>query len=175
MKQRQLVRRAATNWSSRFRPNLSMRLTRGIMLVAVAFAGMAQFDLAIMDAKETRPPNFVVVFTDDQGYQDVGVFGSPDIETPNLDRMAAEGAKFTDFYVSQAVCSASRSALMTGCYNVRIGILGALGPKSNIGIHDDEMTIAEVLKQKGYATAIYGKWHLGHHPQFLPTRHGFDD
>ena len=122
-----------------------------------------------------RPPNFVVIFTDDQGYQDVGTFGSPDIETPNLDRMAAEGMKFTDFYVSQAVCSASRAALLTGCYNVRVGIRGALGPKSNIGIHDDEWTIAEVLKQKGYATAIYGKWHLGHHPQFLPTRHGFDD
>jgi len=90
------------------------------MLVAVVFAGVAQFDRAIINAKETRPPNFVVVFTDDQGYQDVGVFGSPDIETPNLDRMAAEGARFTDFYVSQAVCSASRSALMTGCYNVRI-------------------------------------------------------
>jgi arylsulfatase A len=122
-----------------------------------------------------RLPNFVVVFTDDQGYQDVGAFGSPDIETPNLDRMAEEGVRFTDFYVSQAVCSASRSALMTGCYNVRVGIRGALGPSVKIGIHDDEWTIAEVLKQKEYATAIYGKWHLGHHPQFLPTRHGFDE
>ena len=124
-------------------------------------------------ASAAKRPNFVIVFTDDQGYQDVGAFGSPDIETPHLDRMAAEGVKFTDFYVSQAVCSASRSALITGCYNVRVGILGALGPKSTVGISDDEMTIAEVLKQRGYATAIYGKWHLGHHPQFLPTRHGF--
>lgn len=142
---------------------------------ALMLFGGLSVGISQVSAAESRPPNFVVVFTDDQGYQDVGAFGSPDIETPNLDRMAAEGARFTDFYVSQAVCSASRSALMTGCYNVRIGILGALGPKSNIGIHDDEMTIAEVLKQKGYATAIYGKWHLGHHPQFLPTRHGFDD
>ena len=138
---------------------------------------LATFVLAISASlvSAAKRPNFVIVFTDDQGYQDVGAFGSPDIETPHLDRMAAEGVKFTDFYVSQAVCSASRSALVTGCYNVRVGILGALGPKSTVGISDDEMTIAEVLKQRGYATAIYGKWHLGHHPQFLPTRHGFDD
>jgi arylsulfatase A-like enzyme len=122
-----------------------------------------------------RPPNFVVIFTDDQGYQDLGCFGSPEIETPNIDRMAREGMRFTDFYVSQAVCSASRAALMTGCYSNRVSILGALGPKSPIGIHDDEWTIAEVLKQADYATAIYGKWHLGHHPRFLPMRHGFDD
>jgi len=120
-------------------------------------------------------PNFVIMFTDDQGYQDVGCFGSPLIETPHLDRMAAEGMRFTDFYAAQAVCSASRAALITGCYPNRIGILGALGPKSTHGIHENELTIAELVKQRGYATAIYGKWHLGHHPKFLPTRHGFDD
>ena len=121
-------------------PSRWLGLFSGVTAVWVFGLVLSGADPAI--AKEDRPPNFVVVFTDDQGYQDVGVFGSPDIETPNLDRMAAEGVRFTDFYVSQAVCSASRSALMTGCYNVRIGILGALGPKSNIGIHDDEMTIA---------------------------------
>ncbi|MDA1014087.1 MAG: sulfatase [Planctomycetota bacterium] len=120
-------------------------------------------------------PNFVVVFADDQGYQDVGCFGSPDIKTPHLDRMAKEGVRFTDFYVSQAVCSASRAALLTGCYSNRVGILGALGPNARYGINENESTIAEILKTKGYATAIYGKWHLGHHPKFLPTRHGFDD
>ncbi len=124
---------------------------------------------------DDKLPNIVIVFTDDQGYQDVGCFGSPDIETPNLDRIADEGMRFTNFYVSQAVCSASRASLMTGCYNVRIGILGALSPKSNHGINADEMTLAELVKQKGYATAIYGKWHLGHHPKFLPTNHGFDE
>jgi len=124
---------------------------------------------------ENNKPNFIVVFTDDQGYQDVGCFGSPDIETPHLDRMAKDGIRFTDFYAAQAVCSASRAALLTGCYPNRIGIRGALGPRSNIGISDDELTIAEMLKKAGYATAIYGKWHLGHHPKFLPTRHGFDD
>ena len=123
----------------------------------------------------TDRPNFVVVFTDDQGYQDLGCFGSPDIQTPHLDGLARQGARFTDFYSAQAVCSASRAALLTGCYPNRIGIQGALGPKSRHGINKNEWTIAEVLKTRGYATAIYGKWHLGHHKPFLPTRHGFDD
>jgi len=120
-------------------------------------------------------PNIVIIFTDDQGYADVGCFGAVKIKTPNLDRMAAEGIRFTDFYVAQPVCSASRAALLTGCYPNRIGILGALSPASQIGIHDDEMTLGELVKQKGYATAVFGKWHLGHHPQFLPLRHGFDE
>jgi arylsulfatase A-like enzyme len=126
-------------------------------------------------ADERNTPNVVVVFTDDQGYQDVGCFGSPKIKTPNLDRMAAEGMRFTDFYVAQAVCSASRAALMTGCYSNRVGILGALGPGSKQGISDKEMTIAQLVKKRDYATAIFGKWHLGDRPQFLPTRHGFDE
>lgn len=126
-------------------------------------------------AKEKRPPNIVVVFADDLGYADVGCFGAKGYVTPNIDRLAAEGIRFTDFYVPQAVCSASRTALLTGCYPNRVGILGALGPASKIGIAEGESTIAEVLKRRGYATAIYGKWHLGHHPQFLPIRHGFDD
>ena len=91
------------------------------------------------DDSTRRPPNFVIVFTDDQGYQDLGCFGSPDIKTPHLDRMAEEGMRFTHFYASQAVCSASRAALITGCYNVRVGILGALGPGAKHGIHADEI------------------------------------
>lgn len=122
-----------------------------------------------------RQPNFVVIFADDLGYADIGPFGAKEIETPHLDRMAQEGMKLTDFYVSQAVCSASRAALLTGCYSNRVGVFGAFGPKSKVGIHPQEWTIAEVLKQKQYATAIYGKWHLGDAPQFLPTRNGFDD
>jgi arylsulfatase A-like enzyme len=117
----------------------------------------------------------VLIFTDDQGYGDVGVYGAKGFQTPNLDRMAAEGVRFTDFYAAQAVCSASRAALLTGCYPNRIGILGALGPGAKTGIADEEWTIAEVLKTRGYATAAYGKWHLGDHPRFLPPRHGFDD
>jgi arylsulfatase A len=126
-------------------------------------------------AQAERPPNVVIVYADDLGYADLGCFGAKGWETPHLDRLAKEGLRCTDFYVAQAVCSASRTALLTGCYPNRVGILGALGPASKQGIHANEMTLAEVLKQRGYATAIYGKWHLGHHPQFLPTRHGFDD
>ena len=122
-----------------------------------------------------KPPNVVVIFMDDMGYADIGPFGAKGYETPHLDRMAAEGRKFTDFYVTQAVCSASRAGLLTGCYNVRVGILGALGPKSTIGLNANEVTIAEICKQKAYATACYGKWHLGHHKKFLPMQHGFDD
>ena len=109
------------------------------------------------------------------GYADIGPFGAKGYATPHFDRMAAEGMKFTSFYSAQAVCSASRAALMTGCYANRVGITGALGPRSRIGISDREMTIAQLCKQKKYATAIFGKWHLGDAPQFLPTRHGFDE
>jgi len=145
---------------------------RCAVLLVLCLLPLSAVELA---AAAERPPNIVIMFTDDQGYQDVACFGSPDIKTPNFDRMAAEGIRFTDFYAAQAVCSASRAALITGCYSNRVGILGALGPQSNHGIHDDELTIAELVKKRGYATAIYGKWHLGHHPKFLPTRHGFDD
>jgi arylsulfatase A len=120
-------------------------------------------------------PNIVVIFMDDMGYADVSCFGAQGYETPNIDRLAREGRKFTNFHVAQPVCSASRAALLTGCYPNRIGIHGALSPKVNHGLGAEEMTLAELVKQKGYATAAIGKWHLGHHPQFLPTRHGFDE
>jgi len=137
---------------------------------------------------ERSSPNVVLIFTDDQGYQDVGCFGSPLIRTPNLDRMAAEGARFTNFYVAASVCTPSRSALMTGCYpqrinmNVQPRLAGGklrpggvvLFPNSPGGLHSNEITLAEVLKSRGYATACVGKWHLGHLPQFLPMRQGFD-
>src|SRR6478609_3334058 len=119
-------------------------------------------------------PNVVLIFTDDQGYGDVGCFGAKDFTTPNLDSLAKQGVRFTDFHVSQPVCSASRASLLTGCYANRIGIHGALGPNARVGISAGETTLAEVCKSKGYATGMVGKWHLGHHPQFLPTRHGFD-
>jgi arylsulfatase A-like enzyme len=122
-----------------------------------------------------RPPNVVLVFADDLGYADVGAFGAKGFRTPHIDRLAAEGVLFTDFYVAQAVCTASRAALLTGSYPQRVGLTGAIGPRARHGISADETTLAEVLKGRGYATAIYGKWHLGHHPPFLPTRHGFDD
>ncbi len=122
-----------------------------------------------------RPPNVVIIFTDDQGYADVGCFGAKGIATPNLDRMAREGRKFVNFHVAQPVCSASRAALLTGCYPNRIGIHGALGPDARHGISGRETTLADMLKRRGYATGMAGKWHLGHRPEFLPTRHGFDE
>jgi arylsulfatase A-like enzyme len=121
-----------------------------------------------------RPPNFVVIFTDDQGYRDIGCFGSPDIRTPALDRMAAEGTRLTDFYVAASVCSPSRAALLTGCYPPRVGVPGVLFPRSKTGLNPDEVTIADMLKARGYATMCIGKWHLGWQKQFLPTRQGFD-
>ena len=130
--------------------------------------------LAAQPAKDTLP-NFVIIFIDDMGYADIGPFGAEGYATPHLDRMAAEGRVFTDFYVTQAVCSASRAGLITGCYSNRVGILGALNHSANHGLGAAEVTIAEIAKQKGYATACFGKWHLGHHPKFLPTSHGFDE
>ncbi len=126
-------------------------------------------------AKASALPNIVVIFTDDQGYADVGVFGAKGFRTPNLDRLASEGCKFSNFHVAQPVCSASRAGLLTGCYPNRIGIHGALAPRSKVGISKREMTLAQLVKQRGYATAIFGKWHLGDAPQFLPLRHGFDE
>lgn len=122
-----------------------------------------------------KTPNVVVIFIDDMGYADIGPFGAKDYRTPNLDQMAAEGRIFTDFQVSSAVCSASRAALLTGCYHRRIGFQGALGPTARVGISENEITLAELCRQQGYATAIHGKWHLGHHPRFLPLQHGFDE
>jgi len=131
------------------------------------------------ELRAQRPPNFIVIYADDMGYADIGPFstrtGPVRPQTPNLDRMAAEGIRLTSFYVAQAVCSASRAALLMGAYPNRVGILGALNHSAQYGINASEMTIAEVLKQRGYATAIYGKWHLGHHKPFLPTHHGFDE
>jgi arylsulfatase len=121
------------------------------------------------------PPNIVFILTDDQGYADIGCFGAKGFTTPNLDRMAAEGTRFTSFYVGQAVCTASRAALMTGCYPNRVGLQGALNHTSTIGLSDTEITLPQICKSRGYATAIFGKWHLGHLPPFSPLRHGFDE
>jgi len=145
-----------------------------LRMLGVAAAGTALASSVRGAAAKRRLPNFVVIFTDDQGYQDVGCFGSPKIKTPHLDQMAAEGRKFTDFYVAASVCSPSRAALLTGCYPPRVSIPGVLFPRSNTGLSDKEVTLAELLKARGYATACIGKWHLGFQQKFLPTRHGFD-
>lgn len=122
-----------------------------------------------------RLPNIVLIFIDDLGYADVGCYGAMGYETPNIDHLAEQGMRFTSFYVAQAVCSASRAALLTGCYPNRIGIFGAYNDQAEVGINPDEETIAEILKKKGYAAACFGKWHLGHHHPFLPLQNGFDE
>lgn len=130
--------------------------------------------LAFSHASDS-PPNFVIIFTDDQGYNDLGCFGSKMIKTPHIDRLAAEGRKMTNFHVPSSVCSPSRSALLTGCYPKRVSMhRHVIFPAHDYGLHPDEMTIADLLKQKGYATACFGKWHLGHEPELLPTSQGFD-
>jgi arylsulfatase len=129
----------------------------------------------IADSERKASPNIIVIFTDDLGYRDLGCYGAPDIKTPHIDRMASEGIRFTNFYSGQPVCSASRAALLTGCYPSRVSIQGALSPNSRIGLNPEEETIAEICKSKGYKTAVFGKWHLGHHRDFLPTNQGFDE
>lgn len=120
-------------------------------------------------------PNFILIFADDQGYGDLSCFGSEKIQTPNIDRLANEGRKFTSFMVASPVCTPSRAALLTGCYPKRVGMhRGVLFPSSTKGLHPKEHTLADHLKSQGYATACFGKWHLGHHPEVLPTSNGFD-
>ncbi|MBM3757527.1 MAG: sulfatase [Acidobacteria bacterium] len=128
---------------------------------------------ATATAQPIRPPNIILIMADDMGWGDLSCQGSPDIRTPHIDRMAAEGTRFTHFY-AQPLCGPSRAALMTGCYPVRNSLMFNHLPKARTGIHPNEMTIPEVLKQKGYATMAIGKWHLGDAPPFLPVKHGFD-
>ena len=154
------------------KPQDPMPFFRLSLLVAAVCFGGSRAERC--DADNVPPPNIVLIFMDDMGYADINPFGDNPYRTPHLNRLAAEGRTFTDFVVSSAVCSASRAALMTGCYHRRVGISGALGPKSNIGLNPDEVTIAEICKSKGYATACFGKWHLGHDPKFLPISQGFD-
>ncbi|MCC8197729.1 MAG: sulfatase [Tannerellaceae bacterium] len=121
------------------------------------------------------PPNIVLIFLDDMGYGDLTITGTSGYKTPAIDRLAKEGMFFSHFYAAQPISSASRAGLMTGCYPNRVGITQALSPQVTIGIHPEEETMAEVLKTKGYACGIVGKWHLGHLYPFLPLQNGFDD
>jgi len=135
------------------------------------------FIFFILSCKKERfvPPNIIFILTDDQGYGDLGIYGAKDILTPNIDFLASQGARFTSYYATQPVCSASRASILTGSYADRLSIHGAFMPNSKKGINSQETTVAEMLKNKGYSTAIFGKWHLGDAPEFFPTRHGFDE
>lgn len=137
-----------------------------LLIVATAFSSSR--------AQDTRPPNIVHIVADDVGYDDFGCFGAKKIKTPNVDALAREGMRFTSFYAPSPTCTPTRAALMTGCYAERVGVNRVLFPNDRIGLHPDEVTIAELLKTRGYATACIGKWHLGHLRQHLPTKHGFD-
>jgi len=164
-------------WAKEMGKSVNMtRLVRAIQVLAVA----CWLNCWPAHARD-RLPNFVVFFVDNLGNGDIGCFGSKLHRTPHIDRLASEGTRFTSFYVASGVCTPSRAALMTGCYPRRVnmhvsGNGGAvLRPLDTKGLHPEEMTIAEVLKTKGYATGIFGKWHLGDQPPFLPTRQGFDE
>ncbi len=140
-----------------------------------AHCGQAAVPVGNTSGASATPPNIVLIFTDDLGYGDVDGFGSSKIETPNIQKLAKDGTRFTDFYVAQAVCSASRAALMTGCYANRVGMAGALNHKSKTGINPSEELLPELLKRQGYATGMFGKWHLGLSPYFSPLKNGFDE
>ena len=148
--------------------------TLGAATAALTIPGCATSERTPGRPSAADKPNFIVIFTDDQGYADVGCFGAEGFETPNIDHMAAEGAKFTSFYSAAPVCTPARAALLTGCYPQRVSMPRVLFPKDKIGLNPGEITIADILKTHGYATCCIGKWHLGHLPEFLPTRQGFD-
>lgn len=149
-----------------------------IFIVMIGFLGCDQENNRMNNRVTTARPNFIIIFTDDLGYGDLGSYGHPTIKTPNLDKMAAEGQKWTNFYVAANVCSPSRAALLTGRLPIRSGMASdsvrVFFPNSGGGLPPGEVTIAELLKEKGYKTTAIGKWHLGHLPEYLPTNQGFD-
>lgn len=149
-------------------------LSRREFFISAGVAGIAAKASRSASAASAKP-NFVVIMTDDQGYGDLGCYGSANLDTPNINRMAAEGMRFDTFYAAAPICTPTRAAFMTGCYAPRVGLPTPLHTPDRLGLHEDEVTIAELLRGQGYATGCVGKWHLGHQPQHYPTRHGFDE
>ena len=141
------------------------------------FAGLAAtpFTICATPTEKSQNPNIILIFMDDMGYGDLSCNGAIQYKTPNIDRMAAQGVRFTNFLSAQPICSASRAGIMTGCYPNRVGISGALKPDMNIGLNPDEETIPEILKKQDYRSAAIGKWHLGHLREFYPLQQGFDE
>ena len=151
-----------------------MRIGHPSLALGLLAAALAALPFVSRAATAT-PPNVIILFADDLGYADIGPFGAKPGSTPQLDRMATQGRRFTNFHVAQAICSASRSALLTGSYSNRVGLTGALRPGADYGLAAGETTLPEMLKARGYATGMAGKWHLGDRSPFLPTQHGFDE
>lgn len=150
------------------------RVTPAMILLAAILLAISASAIGTAQADDkAAPPNVVIIFIDDLGYADIGPFGATKQKTPNLDRMSDEGMRLTSFYAAP-VCSVSRAQLLTGCYGARVSVPGVFGPASKNGLHPNELTIAERLRELGYATMCVGKWHLGDQPEFLPTRQGFD-
>jgi len=137
----------------------------------VPFLFIILFSTVTEESFSQDKPNFVIIFADDMGYGDAGCYGHPTIKTPELDRMAEEGMRMTQFYVAAPICSASRASLLTGRLPVRTGITGVLFPRYEKGLPKSEITIAKLLKESGYKAACIGKWHLGHKDGYLPTDH----
>jgi len=154
------------------------RLNANLIILIITFTAIIFSKQISLAEEKPQSPNFVIIFADDMGYGDMGIYGHPTIKTPNLDRLAYEGQKWTNFYVAAPVCTPSRAGLMTGRLPIRSGMCSekrrVLFPDSNGGLPENEITIASALKDAGYSTACIGKWHLGHHSEYLPTSHGFD-
>ncbi len=153
---------------------MSNSLTRRAFLSHTGLAAAACCSSCVSTGRSARPPNIVVIFLDDSGFSDFHPFGSPAYDTPNVRRLAAEGCRFTNFHVPQAICSASRGALLTGCYPERTRLFGAHGPRAR-GMDPSWPTIAQVLKPAGYTSAVFGKWHIGDQPETRPLARGFDE
>lgn len=179
-----MVNRMGCAWRCNDAVSVSIRRLALIVCTSLSAAVALRTERVVADQ-----PNFIVIFADDLGYADLGCYGARGLETPEIDRMAAEGRRFTNFYVASPTCTPSRASLLTGCYPVRAGFDDAIAvradgsrspsrvlwPESPLGLNPDEITVAEVLQQAGYATGMVGKWHLGDRPEFNPTEHGFDE
>ena len=155
--------------------------TQKLAIVTLALILFACSQSPAPESAADRPPNFVLVFADDLGYGDLGAYGNPNIRTPNLDGLAARGQRWTNFYAPASVCTPSRAGVLTGRHSMRYGVAGpdsfrhVFFPASLGGLPSEEITIAELLADKGYVSTAIGKWHLGHQPEFLPMAQGFED
>ena len=151
------------------------RLAKCFLLVLTLLSGFNAVVPEQSVAQDFERPNLIFILVDDQGYYDLGCYGATEVATPNVDAMAKEGLRFTDYYAAAPICSPSRAGILTGCYPRRVGLESWVQrADSRQGIHPDELTLAELLKSEGYATACIGKWHLGFREPFLPRQQGFD-